>query len=430
MSSRPGDRRRPPKRSLFILVAFVVSIFGLLGPMAAYAAPTPSASDTATRRRRRLDDKAADQADAADGNADPAETPSESASQKDGDEKSAEPSASPSDDQTSEDPSPKPSESADDPTTKPSETDSPSPTPSTQAAEGGVTAQVVPPATGNDAVISVKVGGTRTGTTAVSSLAGVQLGFYDTADGNYRRVHVHLRQPTATARSRCRTRRLPKADSQRAPTATASSGCARSVHRERTTRTQALASTAPQTTRSAPIPTASRPARNSAPAAPAYRRPRATTASCCPRASTTTWRPEASGRTPETIPSFPAKCGINVALVLDFSNSVTNAQLLQLKAAANGFVDSLTGTPSQVGTFTFATNAPASTGDTLGLTSVSTAAGATTVKNKITNYTRPGAGCRWNQLGSRPLPGRPVDGRLRCRRRDHRWQPNAVQQPR
>ena len=45
-------------------------------------------------------------------------------------------------------------------------------------------------------------------------------------------------------------------------------------------------------------------------------------------------------------PTFPAKCGINVALVLDLSNSVTDAQLVQLKAAANGFVDALTGTPS------------------------------------------------------------------------------------
>ena len=35
-----------------------------------------------------------------------------------------------------------------------------------------------------------------------------------------------------------------------------------------------------------------------------------------------------------------------------------------LKAATNGFVDALTGTPSQVGTFTFATSAPANTGDT------------------------------------------------------------------
>ena len=301
MSSRPGDRRRPPKRSLFILVAFVVGIFGLLGPMAAYAAPTPSASDTATPEAKKADDKAADQAAAADGNADPAEAPSESASQKDGDEKSAEPSASPSDDQTSEDPSPKPSESADDPTTKPSETDSPSPTPSTQAAEGGVTAQVVPPATGNDAVISVKVGGTRTGTTAVSSLAGVQLGFYDTATGT-------------TAAFTCTSDSDGDCSVTVPNTQAAQGGQPAGANRDRRFWVRQISAPGTNYTNpslgldgttnnpSAPIPTASRPARNSAPAAPAYRRPRATTASCCPRASTTTWRPEASGRTPETIP--------------------------------------------------------------------------------------------------------------------------------
>ena len=45
-------------------------------------------------------------------------------------------------------------------------------------------AQVVPPATGNNAVITVKVGGNRTTLTAVGTLAGIQLGLFATADGS------------------------------------------------------------------------------------------------------------------------------------------------------------------------------------------------------------------------------------------------------
>ena len=59
-------------------------------------------------------------------------------------------------------------------------------------------------------------------------------------------------------------------------------------------------------------------------------------------------------------PTFPAKCGINVAIVLDLSNSVTDAAAGPAEGARpTAFVNALTGTPSQVGTFTFATSAPA-----------------------------------------------------------------------
>src|SRR6478735_8279359 len=46
-----------------------------------------------------------------------------------------------------------------------------------------IQAQVVPPATGNNAVITVKVGGDRTGTSGVSGLAGVVLGLYANSTG-------------------------------------------------------------------------------------------------------------------------------------------------------------------------------------------------------------------------------------------------------
>ncbi len=59
-------------------------------------------------------------------------------------------------------------------------------------------------------------------------------------------------------------------------------------------------------------------------------------------------------------PRFPAKCGIDVAILHDLSNSVEAPDLTAMKAASTSFVNALVGTPSQVGTFTFATSAPAS----------------------------------------------------------------------
>ncbi|MCB0921292.1 MAG: VWA domain-containing protein [Actinobacteria bacterium] len=83
-------------------------------------------------------------------------------------------------------------------------------------------------------------------------------------------------------------------------------------------------------------------------------------------------------------PAFPPKCGIKVALVLDVSGSV-GSSLNNLKTAAKTFVNSLVGTPSQVGLFTFATNAPANNTNNQNrpLTPVSTQAGADTVNTWI-----------------------------------------------
>ena len=72
--------------------------------------------------------------------------------------------------------SPKPSESA-----EPSASAEPQAQDPDAADDGGIVPQVVPPATGNNAVITVKVGGVRTSQTAVGDLGGVQLGLYLTA---------------------------------------------------------------------------------------------------------------------------------------------------------------------------------------------------------------------------------------------------------
>ncbi|WP_318354384.1 MULTISPECIES: VWA domain-containing protein [Microbacterium] len=101
-------------------------------------------------------------------------------------------------------------------------------------------------------------------------------------------------------------------------------------------------------------------------------------------------------------PTALQACGIRVGLLIDLSNSIDSTELGQLKSAANGFVDALQGTPSSLALWTFATSAPASGGANgkLNLTSVSTPAGATTVKNKINGLTQPGgdAGAtNWDQ---------------------------------
>ena len=186
---------------LLLVVAFLITILSFGGPLAAYAAPTPSASDTATPDAKKDDQAAAgDKTPADEKTATPAETPSETPSQKADDQETAQPSATPSKDQASEEPTstPTPSESTDDPAAEPTTTETPTPTPSAKAdkkaaaEDGGVTTQVVPPATGNNAVITVKVGGNRTTQTAIGNLAGVQLGFLRRLRPAARAVHLHL----------------------------------------------------------------------------------------------------------------------------------------------------------------------------------------------------------------------------------------------
>ena len=97
-------------------------------------------------------------------------------------------------------------------------------------------------------------------------------------------------------------------------------------------------------------------------------------------------------------PSMPQKCGIKVALLMDLSSSVTAADVAQAQAAANGFVDALTGTPSSIGVYTFGTVAPATGVTSLAATSVSTSAGAQTVKSSIAAWRHlDNEGTNWEQ---------------------------------
>ncbi len=97
------------------------------------------------------------------------------------------------------------------------------------------------------------------------------------------------------------------------------------------------------------------------------------------RTSSGTWQNS------RTNPGFPNSCGMDVALAIDLSRSVGSA-LPDLKNAAKSLVDALTGTPSRVALFTFATTAPAAPNTNLARTSVSTPGGANTVKDRIDTY--------------------------------------------
>lgn len=95
-------------------------------------------------------------------------------------------------------------------------------------------------------------------------------------------------------------------------------------------------------------------------------------------------------------PVAPQQCGIDVALIIDLSGSVAPYET-QLKNAAKGFVDALTGTPSQVGIFTFNNVAPATAGGNLGITPVSTPAGAAVVKDHIDDFDTPVEATNWDR---------------------------------
>ncbi|NUP49663.1 MAG: VWA domain-containing protein [Catenulispora sp.] len=96
-------------------------------------------------------------------------------------------------------------------------------------------------------------------------------------------------------------------------------------------------------------------------------------------------------------PPMAVGCGLDAALVLDLSASVGSA-LPQLKQAADTFVDALVGTPSRVAVFSFDRTSPSSSvaADHPELTPVSTPAGAAAVKESYAGWTL-GKGTNWDQ---------------------------------
>ena len=173
-------RPSPARRSSSLRRALVGVVVGVLlfsgAPLAAWSAPTPTPTPSGSVEAQDAETPPAKETPSDDESAsdDPSDKPSESATPED--------TESPSE---STDPSESPSPST-------SETTSPSPDPDGSTAsekaaarDGDIGALVVPPPPAGTAVVSVRVGGDRTGTGAnsVSALQGVVLGLYTLETG-------------------------------------------------------------------------------------------------------------------------------------------------------------------------------------------------------------------------------------------------------
>lgn len=244
---------------------------------------------------------------------------------------------------------------------------------------------VVPPATGNDAVITVKAGSDRDGTSAVSNLAGIVLGFYDSATAT---------TPAFTCTS----------DADGDCSITVPNTQVGGANRDRRFYVRQISSPAGYYMNSTL-------AIGTTPASATYTFQTGTqlrsgttytslvnfmigTGNTSDTASGGIWQDSRNN------PTLPPQCGLRVAIVADLSNSVTD--VVPLRGAATTLVNSLTGTPSTVSLFTFATNAPAAgagNADRPGLMPVSTAAGAATVNGYINQWATPGGadgGTNWD----------------------------------
>lgn len=82
-------------------------------------------------------------------------------------------------------------------------------------------------------------------------------------------------------------------------------------------------------------------------------------------------------------PPLPQACGIDVGIVLDMSNSLSDQNVQQSKDAAKGVVDTLAGTPSSVGVNTFATYGPDRTNEPIAKTPLSTSQAVDALKRGI-----------------------------------------------
>ena len=244
----------------------------------------------------------------------------------------------------------------------------------------------IPPATGNNAVINVSVGGDRTGTTTVAGLAGVQLGLYANASGGTplftctsdvdgdcsfvvpntqigganrdRRFWVrHVAVPAGWFESRLlRTGAGDGSDS------------ISSAYRFRT--------------------------------GPQLRAGLTYTSTSDFMIGTGTRNRTASGgvwQQSRTNPTGLVKCGLDVALVLDISGSV-GAEIVNLKAAADTLTDALVGTPSRMSLYSFSTLSPGvnASQNYPALTSVSTAAQAAAFKARYAGWGSLG-GTNWDR---------------------------------
>ena len=276
------------------------------------------------------------------------------------------------------------------PTAEPSRTVEPTPTETAKAKAAprvGVAPQLVPPpATENDAVITVKVGGDRFSVSGVRSLAGVVLGFYDAATGG-----SPVFTCTSDADGDCS---ITVGDTQ--------TGGANRDHRYWVRQISApsgwYTSATLRTGQSTAAGTEATPYRFQTGSVLQAGHTYTSTADFME--DTGSNNRSASGgfwQNSRTNPVLPSTCGLRVGLVLDLSGSTSGA-LPQLKQAANTFVDSLVGTPSSMSLFSFSYDSPAdgATQNFPTLTPVSTQGQADAFKARYANWSA-GGGTNWDR---------------------------------
>jgi uncharacterized repeat protein (TIGR01451 family) len=261
---------------------------------------------------------------------------------------------------------------------------------------GAVSPQAVPTPPANSSVITVKVGSDRTGTSGVTNLAGVVLGLYDTA--------TSTTLSTGTGNSATCTSDANGDCSWIVSNTAAGSGL--NANRDRRFFIKQISAPSGYFT-NLTLGTGTTVATDNYVFQTGTQLRSGTTYSSTVdfMISTGLTNNEASGgiwQDSRVNPVLPPQCGLHVAIIADLSNSV-GANLPNLKGAATTMVNSLTGTPSTVSLFTFATAAPAAGAANINrpaLMSVSTAAGAATVNGFINGWALPGGtdgGTNWDR---------------------------------
>ncbi|MFC6146826.1 SpaA isopeptide-forming pilin-related protein [Corynebacterium nasicanis] len=88
-------------------------------------------------------------------------------------------------------------------------------------------------------------------------------------------------------------------------------------------------------------------------------------------------------------PPMPQRCGLNIALVFDLSNSIGDTGLAQSKAAGNAFIEGLKNTPTTLGVYNFATLAPTQNVTDKPQLDLSTDAGVSAARQAMTDLRLP-----------------------------------------
>lgn len=232
------------------------------------------------------------------------------------------------------------------------------------------------------ATINVQVGGSRTGLSSVGGLGGVTLQLYTDNGGSFGSI---INQPWATCVSTAAgvcTFSVPNANNSNFWVAQATPGVPAGWSKNATLATGENPTSANYRFRIADV--------DAGETLSSLSDFMIATGNTANNASGGIWQNSLAN------PPAIQMCGVRVALVIDLSGSVA-PNFTELKNAAKGFVTALQGTPSQVGIFTFNNVAPASAGANLGITPVSTVAGANTVRNHIDGFSTPTEATNWDR---------------------------------